>query len=92
MIELVLRVVTALLFVVAFFGVARDWDRRQTGLTMVGRRQYWSYALMMVTATSVALYKLALQAPFVWLDVAWIVVAVVAAFTSNWRLHEEVKP
>lgn len=92
--ELVIRILTAAIFTIAFYGIYRGWDTRWQHVTKVGARQYVGYFLLLALTTAGTLYTIFNRplAPLDWLDIARLVVASVVAFTSNWRLNEEEVP
>lgn len=88
---LAVRGISAVLFLAAFFGMSKDWQRRSANLTLVGRRQYQTYYLGILIAMTASLVGLFSRAEGSWLDWARLVWALVAAWSSNWRLHEEYR-
>lgn len=89
---LMIRGATAVLFALAFYGMSKDWHRRQDHLTVVGKRQYTGYYVLMLMICTTVLTNVFEKSPASWLDVARFGVALYVAFVSNWRLHEEWKP
>jgi hypothetical protein len=83
------RIVTVLAFIVALWGMSRGWDRRTLHLTKVGKRQYVTYYLLIVVTVAIVTSNLLHDVQGSWQDAARLLVGLLAAFTSNWRLYEE---
>lgn len=86
---LAVRLLTAAAFTTAFVGLSKDLTRHRPSLTQVAKRQYDTYYLLILVTTSMVLARVFSKLPFVWVELALLVVGVIAAVTSTWRLHEQ---